>query len=211
MPSGLWLPMLITHLDYTSMSSWWRSAARKQTQFTNNFIIVTHASAISYRFPKPDLSLVGLFEVCTEARWLYVRAGFPTQAPRWTGVESAGQWDTSAWESCSLPLSTLMSTPSLYPQVWVESRSSKRSQGVVLHGMREHEELSPCVSGGFPGRTSLSVSNQRRAAAAERCALSSRATSTWNNIFTRVFNLTFGWPLHRSYKISRSMLTWANP
>lgn len=28
--------------------------------------------------------------------------------------------------------------------------------------IREHEELSPCVSGGFPGRTSLSVSNQRQ-------------------------------------------------
>lgn len=79
--------------------------------------------------------------------------------PLWTGVESAGQSDISAWESCSFDISALMWTPSLSPQVWVESRGLRAiERGGVVKDERAWGSY-PCVSGGFPGRTSLSVCN----------------------------------------------------
>lgn len=82
--------------------------------------------------------------------------------PLWTGVESAGQSDISAWESCSLDISALKWTPSLGLQVWVESgglqreRERERGGGEAVKDEKAWGRY-PCVSGGFPGRTSLCV------------------------------------------------------
>lgn len=62
--------------------------------------------------------------------------------PLWTGVESAGQSDISAWESCSFDIPALMWTPSLCPQVWVESWILEQERGVEWYRMREHEEVT---------------------------------------------------------------------
>lgn len=65
------------------------------------------------------------------------------QTPSWRIVESAGQSDTSAWESCFLEVLALMWTPSLCSQVWVEGRvqrdkESKRRR-VGFRGREDRE------------------------------------------------------------------------